>query len=106
VGPLGFQAGTLLTSPANGTLEYDASAYYLTVGGARHTLAYLDSNISGTAANVSGTVALANGGTGATTVNGRCSTSCPAPPSVTPTSRSPTPTISPPKSGLSRRPAR
>jgi hypothetical protein len=37
--------------------------------GATKTLAFLDSNITGTAANVSGTVAVANGGTGATTTS-------------------------------------
>ena len=54
------------TSPVSGDL-WNTSGAVKFYNGAIKTLAFLDSNITGTAANVSGTVAVANGGTGATT---------------------------------------
>ena len=54
------------TSPVSGDL-WNVSGAIKFYNGATKTLAFLDSNITGTAANVSGTVAVANGGTGATT---------------------------------------
>jgi hypothetical protein len=35
--PLKFTSGTLLTTPENGTLEYDGTSFYYTTGGARST---------------------------------------------------------------------
>ena len=52
------------TSPVSGDLWNNTGAIKF-YNGATKTLAFLDSNITGTAANVSGTVAVANGGTGA-----------------------------------------
>ena len=53
------------TSPVSGDLWNNTGAIKF-YNGATKTLAFLDSNITGTAGNVSGTVAVANGGTGAT----------------------------------------
>jgi Phage tail fibre repeat len=53
------------TSPVSGDLWNNTGAIKF-YNGATKTVAFLDSNITGTAANVSGTVAVANGGTGAT----------------------------------------
>ena len=60
------------TSPVSGDLWNNTGAIKFYNGSATKTVAFLDSNITGTAGNVSGTVAVANGGTGATTftVNG------------------------------------
>ena len=54
--------GANLGTATAGAVEWDGHAV-------RKTLAFLDSNITGTAADVSGTVAIANGGTGATTAS-------------------------------------
>ena len=53
------------TSLTSGDL-WNVSGAIKFYNGATKTVAFLDSNITGTAANVSGTVAVANGGTGAT----------------------------------------
>lgn len=37
--PLKFTSGTNLTTPENGTVEYDGTNYFVTSGGVRHTLA-------------------------------------------------------------------
>lgn len=67
VQPLRFQAGSLLTTPVAHSVEWDGALLYATnSAGTRKTVAFTDSNITGTAANVSGTVAIGNGGTGAT----------------------------------------
>lgn len=60
------------TSPVSGDLWNNTGAIKFYNGTATKTVAFLDSNITGTAGNVSGTVAVGNGGTGATsfTVNG------------------------------------
>jgi hypothetical protein len=70
--PLKFTSGTNLGTAEAGTMEYDGTNLYFTPGTVRKTVAFLDSNITGTAANVTGTVSVANGGTGAGTftVNG------------------------------------
>lgn len=70
VPPLVLQTGALLGVPAQGVVEFDGLKAYLTVGAcdpSRKTLAFLDSDITGTATNVSGIVAIEHGGTGATT---------------------------------------
>lgn len=53
--PLYFQSGTNLTTPAAGAMEFDGTSFYLTPTTLRKTIAFLDSNITGTAANLSGT---------------------------------------------------
>jgi len=68
--PLKFTSGTNLTTPEAGAMEYDGTNLYFTPGAARKTIAYVDSNISGTSSNVTGVVAVTNGGTGATTLTG------------------------------------
>ena len=66
--PLQFTSGTSLTTPVAGAVEWNGTNLFITQtsGPTRKTLAFTDSNITGTAANVTGTVAIANGGTGAT----------------------------------------
>lgn len=60
-------ASVVLTTPLANAIEWDNTSLYLTNSSSvRKTVAYTDSNITGTAANVSGTVAVANGGTGQT----------------------------------------
>ena len=54
------------TSPVSGDLWNNTGAIKFYNGSATKTVAFLDSNITGTAGNVSGTVAVANGGTGQT----------------------------------------
>ena len=54
------------TSPVSGDLWNNTGAIKF-YNGATKTIAFLDSNITGTASNVTSTVAVANGGTGATT---------------------------------------
>jgi hypothetical protein len=56
------------TTPATGDVWNNTGVLKFYNGTATKTLAFTDSNITGTAANVSGTVAVANGGTGLTTV--------------------------------------
>lgn len=67
--------------PTSGTNYYEArlgfssngSLYYMPVNGTSwKTIAYTDSNITGTAANVSGTVAVSHGGTGVTSFTNDC----------------------------------
>ena len=67
IAPLKLTSGTNLTTPAAGSVEYDGTNLYFTPSSARKTIAFTDSNLTGTAANVTGTVAIANGGTGQTT---------------------------------------
>lgn len=65
--PIKFIAGTNLSSPAAGSMEYDGSILYITItGNTRKSIAYLDSNITGNATNITGTLAVSQGGTGAT----------------------------------------
>jgi len=65
--PLYFVSGTNLTAAVAGAMEFDGTNLYFTPVSTRKTVAFTDSNITGTAANVTGTVVVANGGTGATT---------------------------------------
>ena len=56
--PLYFATGTNLSTAVNGAMEYDGAALYFTpTANTRKTVAYLDSNITGTSAGVSGTQA-------------------------------------------------
>lgn len=66
--PIKLQSGSLNTSPEAGAIEFLTDAFYgtITTGPTRKTFAFLDSNISGTAANLSGTPALPNGTTATT----------------------------------------
>lgn len=66
VAPLKLSTGTNLTTPAAGSFEFDGNNLYFTPASTRKSIAYLDSSITGTAANISGTLAIANGGTGLT----------------------------------------
>jgi hypothetical protein len=77
VQPLIFQAGSLLTTPVAHSLEWDGNNLYVTqsTGPTRKTVAYIDSNISGTSSNLSGTPALPNGTTATTQVAGTNNTS-------------------------------
>lgn len=51
VGPIKFVAGTNLTTAVSGTMEYDGTSYYGTDSTpTRHTFAYIDSNLTGSAA--------------------------------------------------------
>lgn len=59
--------GTAPTSPANGDVWTTTLGQFNRIGGTTRRVAYIDSDISGTASNVTGTIALTNGGTGATT---------------------------------------
>lgn len=71
IAPLKFVAGTNLSAATAGVVEYDGSLLYLTItGNARKTIAFLDSNITGTASNITGTLSVALGGTGATANTG------------------------------------
>ena len=54
------------SSPVSGDLWNNTGAIKFYNGSATKTVAFLDSNITGTAGNVSGTVAVGNGGTGQT----------------------------------------
>ena len=65
--PLKLTSGTNLTAAAAGAMEFDGTNLYFTPAAARKTVAFTDSNITGTSANVTGIVAIANGGTGAST---------------------------------------
>ena len=60
------------TAPVNGDFWNNAGALFFYNGSSTKTLAFTDSNITGTAANVTDTVAVIHGGTGTTslTVNG------------------------------------
>jgi hypothetical protein len=68
--PLLLTSGTNLTSPAAGAIEFDGTSLYFTPSATRKTIAYLDSNITGTSAGLSSTLAITSGGTGATTLSG------------------------------------
>ena len=64
--PLLFASGSLKTSPVAGGFEFLTDNIYFTIttGAARKTIAFTDSNISGTAAGVSSTLVSGSGGTG------------------------------------------
>lgn len=66
---LNYGSGTAdPTSPVSGDAWNNSGALRFYTGTAIKTLAFLDSNITGTAANVSGIVSVGNGGTGTTTL--------------------------------------
>lgn len=68
VAPLMLTSGTNLTTAVAGAVEFDGTSLYVTNSTpARKTVAFTDSNITGTAANVTGIVAIANGGTNLST---------------------------------------
>jgi len=63
--PLKLVSGTVATTPVAGAFEFTTDALYFTTttGPTRKTIAFLDSNITGTAANLSGTPTLPSGTT-------------------------------------------
>ena len=63
---LNVPAGTAPSAPVNGDVWSTTTTLNFRLNGVTKSIAFLDSNITGTAANVSGVVALANGGTGGT----------------------------------------
>ena len=65
--PIYLTSGTNLTTAAAGAMEFDGTSLYFTPSSTRKTVAYLDSNITGTAAGLSSTLAIGSGGTGQTT---------------------------------------
>lgn len=67
---LRLQSGADPTTPLAGDIWNKSNALFYYNGSAVKTIAFTDSNITGTAANVTGTVAIANGGTGATSQSG------------------------------------
>lgn len=76
IAPIRFTAGTNLTAAVAGSVEYDGSILYITItGNTRKSIAYLDSNITGNAANITGTLAVSQGGTGATSTTGTAGSS-------------------------------
>jgi hypothetical protein len=73
IAPLLFTAGTNLTSATAGVMEYDGTNFYLTpTAGNRKTIAFLDSNITGSAASVSNAITFntTGGAAAGTTFNG------------------------------------
>ena len=62
VAPIRFIPGSILSTPSNGSMEYDGNNFYLTLGGVRHTVAYTDnipssvnwSTITGTPTTLTG----------------------------------------------------
>lgn len=63
--PLNFaQSVATPSAPTDGDFWLSGDVFYYYNGSATKTIAYTDSNITGTAANVTGVVAAANGGTG------------------------------------------
>lgn len=63
-----FSSGTVLTSPEAGAVEYNGTNLFLTnASSSRKTIAYTDSNITGTAGGLSSTLAIGSGGTNSAT---------------------------------------
>lgn len=52
--PILLTSGTNLTTATAGAFEYDGTNFYLTPASTRKTIAFLDSNITGTSAGISG----------------------------------------------------
>lgn len=67
--PLKFTSGTNLTSAEAGAVEWNGTNLFVTQtsGPTRKTLAFTDSNITGTAAGLSATLAVGSGGTNSAT---------------------------------------
>jgi hypothetical protein len=73
IAPLVFTSGTNLSSATAGAMEYDGTNFYLTpTAGNRKTVAFLDSNITGSAGSVSNSVLFAatGGAAPSTSFNG------------------------------------
>lgn len=73
IAPIVFTSGTNLTSATAGAMEYDGTNFYLTpTAGTRKTIAYLDSNITGSAASVANAITFntTGGAAAGTTFNG------------------------------------
>jgi hypothetical protein len=60
--------GTAPTTPLNGDFWTTTAGQFNYINGNVKTVAYTDSNITGTSSNITGVAAIANGGTGKTTV--------------------------------------
>jgi hypothetical protein len=67
---LNIPHGTAPTSPANGDFWTTTSGIFSRINSATKTVAFTDSNITGTAAGITGTLAVSSGGTGTTTLSG------------------------------------
>jgi len=66
--PIYLTSGTNLTAAAAGAVEWNGTNLFITDStAARKTVAFTDSNITGTAAGLSATLAIGSGGTGQTT---------------------------------------
>lgn len=61
LGPLYMQAGALLTTPAAGAWEFYGGQLYFTPAAARKSVAFLDSNITGSSASTTGNAATVTG---------------------------------------------
>jgi len=61
--------GTAPTAPLNGDVWTTTVGQFNQINGSTKTVAYTDSNISGTSSNITGIAAIANGGTGKSTVD-------------------------------------
>lgn len=73
IAPLVFTSGTNLSSATAGAMEYDGTNFYLTpTAGNRKTVAFLDSNITGSAASVANSITFntTGGAAAGTTFNG------------------------------------
>jgi len=72
VAPLKLVAGTNLTTPAAGALEFDGASLFFTPAGSRKTVAFTDSNITGSAASWSSsrTITLAGDLSGSVSIDG------------------------------------
>ena len=60
--------GTAPTTPLNGDFWTTTAGQFNYINGNVKTVAYTDSNITGTSSNITGVAAIANGGTGKTTI--------------------------------------
>lgn len=67
---LNIPYGSAPTSPVSGDFWATSSNLFYRVGTLSKTIAYTDSNITGTSGNISGIAAVANGGTGSNTAAG------------------------------------
>jgi hypothetical protein len=72
IAPIVLTSGTNLTTATAGAFEFDGTNFYLTPASTRKTIAFLDSNITGSAGSVANAVTFATSGgaTSGTTFNG------------------------------------
>ena len=72
IAPIVLTSGTNLTSATAGAFEYDGTNFYLTPASTRKTIAFLDSNITGSAGSTTAAVTFTTtgGATAGTTFNG------------------------------------